>query len=112
MQTLTCETNGSYDVSVSVGASPLDTTTILNGTVSHTYPQDVWISSSLEVCHYFLMTSVSRRILGSPLMEAKRVITKQHKYNKVIDIANSNAKSQSTLQITHSVNAGHLRRYL
>ena len=30
------ETNGSYDVSVNVGASPLDTTTILNDTVLHT----------------------------------------------------------------------------
>ena len=37
-ETLTCETNGSYDVSVSVGAPPLDTTTILNGTVTYLPP--------------------------------------------------------------------------
>ena len=41
---LTCETNGSYDVSVNVGASPLDTTTILN--VSLTYLQLASFSGS------------------------------------------------------------------
>ena len=71
--TLTCETNGRSDVSVSVGASLLDTTAILNGTVSHTYPQHVWISSSLEVCHYFLMLVFSCHIQGSSLMEAQQI---------------------------------------
>ena len=114
-ETLTCETNGSYDVSVSVGASPLDTTTILNGTVSRTYLQHVWISSSLEVCHYFLTTSLSCPVQGSPLMEDKQQIFN----NKAAQIqqsdiwarwytAYSNAKSQCGLQVTHAVNTLHL----
>ena len=71
---LTCETNGRCDVSVSVGASPLDTTTILNGTVSHTYLQHVWVSSSREVCHYCLTSQLSCQIQGSILMEVKQQI--------------------------------------
>ena len=46
-------------VCYSVGASPLDTTTIHIGTVSCTYPQHVYLCSSLETCHYFLMTFLS-----------------------------------------------------
>jgi len=73
-ETLTCEINGSYDVSVSVGASPLDTTQLYQWHMySLTYPQHVWISSSLEVCHYFLMTFFSCQIQGSILMKVKQI---------------------------------------
>ena len=56
----------------SVGVSLLDTTTILNGTVPCTYLRHVWISSSLEVCHYCLMSSSSCHIQGSSLMAKKQ----------------------------------------
>ena len=44
--------------------------------VSCTYPHHVWINSSLEVCHYFLMTTFSCQIMGSSLMEVMQQIFK------------------------------------
>ena len=103
--TLTCETNGSCDVSVSVGASPLDITTILNGTVSYLPPTclDQQLSWGVPLLPHI---SIELPSPGESNNGNKTTnITKQHNYDKVTDIwarwytANTNTKSQSALEI-------------
>ena len=91
--TPTCETNGSYDVSVSVATSPLDTTTIFNGTGSRLDQQLSW---GMPILPHFFQQLPGPGVSSDGSKAAN--ITKEHNYSKATNIwarwytANSNTK--------------------
>ena len=85
-ETLTCEINGSYDVSVSVGASPLDTTQLSMVHVqSHIPPTclDQQFSWGMPLLSHDLFQLPDP---GEYPYESETNIPKQHNYEKVTDI--------------------------